>query len=130
MILGRELYQSPIGEKSLLAAGSLHISSGILKRIIASKRRNWTLPSWKSLSWHSISGIALVPLVVAHAGTHRWYPAYMSLSPAFIDYGFVVRALQKQPVLSYLGYASILVAGAYHWFAGTRKIMSRGAYLS
>lgn len=127
MLLGRELYQTRLGEKALLASGVAHVAASAAKRVLASHRQRWRLPSLHSLSsWHSVSGFALVPIVVLHTLKHRWWPAASDISPAFFNYGYVVRALQTRPWLSWLGYGSILLAGSYHWIAGLRKILSQG----
>lgn len=130
MIIGRELYQSGFGEKALIATALLHLSASASKRLLMMKRSHWKWPPFSSFSWHSIAGFILTPLLAIHSYKHRWYPSQLGISPAFIDYGYVVHGLHVQPAMSVLGYGSILLAGAYHWIAGLRKITSGGPFNS
>lgn len=122
MLLAREYYQTAAIEP-VLVWGSLiaHVSSNLVRRTILGGPS-----SLRRLSWHSITGYILVPLVAAHAWTHRILPAKRGISPSLLSYQYVSYSLFKYPITSWVAYGAITLASSYHAISGLRSIVSRG----
>jgi hypothetical protein len=75
----------------------------------------------------SLTGHALVPLVVIHFVTHRLYPAdpsppIFAVGPAQLDYEYVKTALHQWPIRSWALYAGLVGAISLHWVEGINII--------
>ncbi|KAL7007348.1 hypothetical protein EMMF5_003187 [Cystobasidiomycetes sp. EMM_F5] len=121
MILTREYYQTSAIEP-VLVWGSIivHIVSGSIRRAILLGPPK----SLRHLSWHSITGFLLMPLVAYHAWSHRLLPRKMAISPSLLSYQYVSYSLYKHPVTSWLGYTALTAAAIYHTAAGLRSIVA------
>ncbi|KZT74056.1 hypothetical protein DAEQUDRAFT_641930, partial [Daedalea quercina L-15889] len=122
MLLGREYYQTPSGEKYLVLLPLLvHPLSSLAKRVLAAR------PARRLTSALSVSGYAAAALACAHFLTHRVYPAdgappVLALSPAELDYEYVKYALQTWPARAWLGYVALTAAVAGHAAQGMRVV--------
>ncbi|CED84235.1 Domain of unknown function DUF1691 [Phaffia rhodozyma] len=118
LTLGRVYYQG--GPEPLIIYTSLtaHVVSSIILRAFYPK----TLPSPRSP--HSVSGFALVPLIITHLLTHRLIPSSTSnklinaLSPAELDLSFVTHTLTRYPISSSLAYIGLTFFGVWHSVGG------------
>ncbi|EIN07922.1 hypothetical protein PUNSTDRAFT_144410 [Punctularia strigosozonata HHB-11173 SS5] len=145
MLLGREYYQTPFGEKFLvLAPIALHVTASIARRLLyvpppqadpAPLTENPTFePAPKPArrirpltSLLSLTGHALVPLALIHFLTHRIYPAdpsppIFAVGPAQLDYEYVKTALHGWPVRTWALYTGLVGAVALHWVEGINII--------
>jgi hypothetical protein len=113
-----------------------HIASGLLLRI---HRRNTTLiryggselPTsdrfarkthvWPPISYASISGYVLTPLVLGHAFVNRILPWYYEGGSSGVGLGFVSHGFAKHPFLAWSGYAALVAVGSGHIVWGWAK---------
>ena len=120
LLLTREYYQTSLLEPALVF-GSLgvHLLSGAVRRLLLVGR-----PKWKALSWHSVAGFALVPIVGGHVYTHRLFPFRLGLSPSLLSYQYTSYILHNNPISSWVTYGLISVIMSYHGTSGLRRILS------
>ncbi|KAI0333157.1 hypothetical protein GY45DRAFT_1245449 [Cubamyces sp. BRFM 1775] len=122
MLLGREYYQTPFGEKYLvLAPLMVHPLSALLKRVLAPK------PARRLTSILSITGYTAAVAVALHYFTHRIAPAdpsspIFAVGPSELDYEYVKFALQEWPWRSWLGYVGLTACVAWHAVEGMTVI--------
>ncbi|KAH9890532.1 hypothetical protein C8Q73DRAFT_667400 [Cubamyces lactineus] len=122
MLLGREYYQTPFGEKYLvLAPLMVHPLSALLKRVLAPK------PARRLTSILSVTGYTVAAAVALHYFTHRIAPADPSppiyaVGPSELDYEYVKFALQEWPWRSWLGYIGLTGCVAWHAVEGMAVI--------
>ncbi|KAF5373099.1 hypothetical protein D9758_001494 [Tetrapyrgos nigripes] len=142
MILGREYYQTALGEPWLvLAPLAVHTLAGISRRAFLvfpkllkisgsetkqneSSRRTWS-PSLLSLSAYPL--IFLLPI---HFATHRALPMtpeppINALGPAELDFNFVAHGLKQWPIRSWLIYGALTVFGAIHAVEGSKVLLRK-----
>ncbi|KAI9437795.1 hypothetical protein BJY52DRAFT_577066 [Lactarius psammicola] len=128
MLLGREYYQTTLGERYLLFGPLLiHSSSAILKRLF-SPRTSRPLTSALSVTGYAIA-FCILPV---HFITHRLAPAdpappISSLSPSELDYEFVKAALSGWPLRSTVLYTILVLGVALHAADGVGVIWSTRA---
>ncbi|KAF5318003.1 hypothetical protein D9619_012273 [Psilocybe cf. subviscida] len=141
MLLGREYYQTALGEPLLVLFPIVtHSSAGILKRLLyllSSSPEEPTLfdmpkPSRFSLprsltSALSLTSQLLLLLLPIHYLTHRAHPTLDLVSidavgPSELDYEFVKTGLRTWPVRSWMIYSGLVGAGAVHVIEGMRVI--------
>ncbi|KAI1791507.1 hypothetical protein LXA43DRAFT_972989 [Ganoderma leucocontextum] len=114
MLLGREYYQTPFGEKYLvLAPLVVHPVSAILKRVLAPK------PARRMTSILSITGYSAALLVAVHFFVHRVAPSdpappIYTIGPSELDYEYVKYSLQEYPWRSLVAYIGLTAAVAWH----------------
>ncbi|KAI0823905.1 hypothetical protein BC628DRAFT_1324068 [Trametes gibbosa] len=114
MILGREYYQTSLGEKYLvLTPLVIHPLSGLLKRVVDHK------PARRLISTLSVTGYTTALLLAAHFFIHRVAPSdpappIYAISPSELDYEYVKFGLQEWPWRSWLGYVGLTAAVAWH----------------
>ncbi|TBU26083.1 hypothetical protein BD311DRAFT_779895 [Dichomitus squalens] len=114
MLLGREYYQTPWGEKYLvLAPLVIHPLSALLKRVLAPR------PARRLTSILSITGYTAAVAVALHFFAHRVAPSdpsppIFSVGPSELDYEYVKYALHEWPVRSFLGYIGLTAVVAWH----------------
>ncbi|KAF9484953.1 hypothetical protein BDN70DRAFT_871948 [Pholiota conissans] len=125
LLLGREYYQTALGEPLLLFAPlAVHALSGILKRILSLIPSSQPAPKQRPASSPlTLSAITLGLLLPTHVLTHRVFPALptppiLSVGPAELDFAFVQTALRTWPWRSGLMYAALAVAGVVHAVEG------------
>ncbi|KAL1695827.1 hypothetical protein GGG16DRAFT_44601 [Schizophyllum commune] len=126
MLLGREYYQTAMGEK-LLVLGPLaaHGLSAIGKRVLSPADR----PPRPVSSPLTISGIAAAAFLTIHYRTHRVLPTIeaapiLEVGPAELDYEFVKTGLARWPVLNSVLYAGLTAAVAMHVVDGVGILYS------
>ncbi|KAF9501079.1 hypothetical protein BDN71DRAFT_1479677 [Pleurotus eryngii] len=123
MILGREYYQTPFGEKYLvLGPIAVHALSGLFKRLL-SKKSPRPARSLLSMTGYSIM-ILFLPI---HFFTHRLHPTspldpIHSVGPAELDFEFVKLGLQKWPFVSWGLYVGLLLSIGLHLADGANII--------
>ncbi|KAH9914474.1 uncharacterized protein B0H18DRAFT_1045155 [Fomitopsis serialis] len=127
MLLGREYYQTPLGEKYLVLLPLLvHPLSSLSKRFLAPR------PARRPTSALSLTGYAAGLLVLGHFLTHRVHPAdaaapVLALSPAELDYEYVKYALHAWPWRAGLGYFALTAVVATHAAEGVRVLWNTWA---
>ncbi|KAL1746734.1 hypothetical protein HDZ31DRAFT_33601 [Schizophyllum fasciatum] len=126
MLLGREYYQTAMGEK-LLVLGPLaaHGLSAIAKRALSPADR----PPRPLSSPLTISGIAAAAFLTIHYQTHRVLPAVeaapiLAVGPAELDYEFVKTGLARWPALNGALYAGLTAAVVMHAVDGAGILYS------
>jgi len=126
MILGREYYQTSFGERFLFKLPfTIHVVSGIAKRLIALHRPPRPLKSLLSLSAY----VSLLFFFPIHWHTHRAYPAIPSppiyaVGPSELDYEFVKVGIQTWPWTSWFLYGGLALGVAWHMAEGLNIIYS------
>lgn len=134
LLLTRPYYQSPFLEPLLITIPlAIHISSGILLRV---HRRNAAIQRygsvsiplakhenqnharkfrfWPPMTFTSISGYFLTPLVLGHAFVNRLLPWLVEGSSSGVGLGFVSHGFAKHPVVAWIGYAALVSLAAGH----------------
>lgn len=138
LLLTRPYYQSPFLEPLLVTIPlAIHITSGALLRL---HRRNTairrygsaSLPSpvhtrpqnqarkfsfWPVMSYSSISGYILTPMVLGHVLVNRVLPWWFDGSSSGVGLGFVSHGFAKHPLIAWTGYGALigLAAGHFSW---------------
>ncbi|KAJ3763104.1 hypothetical protein EV360DRAFT_92051 [Lentinula raphanica] len=140
MLLGREYYQTNIGEPYLvLGPLAVHALSGIARRAIITYAKGNTskpltifqriyraLPS-TTLSLTAYTALLILPI---HFSLHRVLPMnpnppVHSLGPSELDYSFVQYGIQRWPVRTWAMYAVLVGAAITHAIEGTRVLIGR-----
>ncbi|KAI9059773.1 hypothetical protein FKP32DRAFT_1579266 [Trametes sanguinea] len=122
MLLGREYYQTPFGEKYLVLAPLIvHPVSATLKRALSPKT------SRRLTSILSLTGYTVAISVALHYFTHRVAPADPSppiyaVGPSELDYEYVKFALQEWPWRSWFAYIGLTACLAWHAAEGMAVI--------
>ncbi|KZT24016.1 hypothetical protein NEOLEDRAFT_1068343 [Neolentinus lepideus HHB14362 ss-1] len=121
MLLGREYYQAPIGEPSLLLAPlALHAAASTAKRLLSPRPvRLLTLTGYATL-------LVFAPI---HFITHRLNPSFAgapihAVGPAELDYEFVKVGLHAWPWRSALLYAGLVGCTVLHAAEGVNIILT------
>jgi hypothetical protein len=129
-LLGREYYQTPFGEKYVLAAPIvLHATAGIAKRLLARTKVQPGPPPRPATSLLTTTAYAaLVVFIPIHVLTHRTYPAdaaapIFSVGPAELDFEYVKFGLQTWPVRSWVLYAGLVGCVLLHAAEGVRVLI-------
>jgi hypothetical protein len=125
-LLGREYYQTALGEPLLLIAPiALHVGAGVAKRLLSGSPGKEPRPLTKILTWTGYTvGVFFLPI---HYITHRIYPTVKdhpidAIGPAELDYEFVKYGLQRWPARSWALYAGLVGCVALHGAAGLKII--------
>ncbi|KAJ4475626.1 hypothetical protein J3R30DRAFT_576205 [Lentinula aciculospora] len=140
MLLGREYYQTTLGETYLvLGPLAVHALSGIIRRTLI------IYPKVKSSSNSStilqrirralpattlcLTAYTVLLILPIHFGTHRLLPTtttppVLSLGPSELDYSFVQYGLQRWPVRTWAMYTVLVGATITHAVEGLRILMS------
>ncbi|KAF9239159.1 hypothetical protein BU15DRAFT_47094 [Melanogaster broomeanus] len=127
MLLGREYYQTVLGERYLLLAPlAIHVTSSVAKRLLSpSSSRPRKLTSTLSLTAYS----ALFIFVPIHFITHRLAPAdaappIFAVGPSELDYEFVKTGLAQFPWRSWALYTGLVASVLLHTVEGIQVIMT------
>lgn len=121
MLLGREYYQQALLEPLVVwGAMGVHLCASALRRCLRPSRT----------SWHALAGQALVPVVALHVCLNRLVPMasrapIAHLSPSELDMAHVGAGLQTFPILTWLFYTWLCVAGSVHMVGGLSKLRQR-----
>ncbi|KAH9948133.1 hypothetical protein B0H21DRAFT_690632 [Amylocystis lapponica] len=124
MLLGREYYQTSLGEKCLvLAPLVVHPLTALAKRALAPR---YARPVTSVLS---MTGFAAVLVVPFHYLTHRSFPTDPSppiyaIGPAELDFEYVKFALHAWPWRSWLVYVGLTACVAFHAVEGMNVILN------
>lgn len=137
LLLTRPYYQSALLEPLLITIPiTTHILAGLalrinrrnanLKRYGAghlpiSKRLEQRLKVWPAVSWSSMSGYILTPLVVGHAFVNRTLPWIYEGGSSDVGLGYVSHGFAKHPFLAWTGYAALVGVGVGHFVWGVAK---------
>ncbi|RPD59311.1 hypothetical protein L226DRAFT_488947 [Lentinus tigrinus ALCF2SS1-7] len=114
MLLGREYYQTPFGEKYLvLAPLVIHPISATMKRLLAPRVAR---PITSILS---VTGYSAAVVVALHFFTHRIAPSdpaapIYSVGPSELDYEYVKFALHEWPWRGFVSYIGLTAVVAWH----------------
>lgn len=143
LLLTRPYYQSPFLEPLLISIPlAIHITSGVLLRIHRrnaairrygsaslppptshTEHRNHSrqLRFWPVMSYSSISGYILTPLVLGHVFVNRILPWWIEGSSSGVGLGFVSHGFAKHPVVAWTGYSALIGIAAGHITWGWAK---------
>ena len=137
LLLTRPYYQSFPFEPLLITLPiATHILSGLALRIhrrnanlarygastlSVSSRLERRLKVWPTVSWSSISGFVLAPLVIGHAFTNRLLPWIYEGGSSGVGLGFVSHGFAKHPVVSWMGYVALVGVAAGHFVWGVAR---------
>ncbi|RFU25962.1 hypothetical protein B7463_g10371, partial [Scytalidium lignicola] len=140
LLLTRPFYQSPIFEPAVVILPiAAHVLSGLALRVRRrnqiltrygasnlpiSKRLEQHLKVWPPISWSSISGYMLMPLVLGHAYVNRFLPWYYEGGSSSVGLAFVSHSFAKHPAISYAGYVALIGIGAGHFVWGISRWMN------
>ncbi|KAJ3970825.1 hypothetical protein EV361DRAFT_992945 [Lentinula raphanica] len=151
MLLGREYYQTNIGEPYLvLGPLAVHALSGIARRALITYAKVNSLPApgqterntskpftifqriYRALPSTTLSLTAYTALLILpiHFSLHRVLPMtpnppVLSLGPSELDYSFVQYGIQRWPVRTWAMYAVLVGAAITHAIEGTRVLIGR-----
>jgi hypothetical protein len=141
LLLTRPFYQSRLAEPLLVAGPVLaHLGAGVALRILrarAARRRYGTAedsgsdeqdsdgevvrrrpphrPWWRPhVSTQSALGLALVPLLAAHAYANRGLPLYREGSSANVGLEFAAHGFARAPLVARAAYGALVAAFAWH----------------
>ncbi|KAL3418901.1 hypothetical protein PVAG01_09122 [Phlyctema vagabunda] len=139
LLLTRPYYQSfPFEHLLITLPLATHILSGIALRV---RRRNQNLARygashlpittrlqkrlsvWPAVSWTSMSGYMLAPLVAGHAFVNRVIPWWYEGGSSSVGLGFVSHGFAKHPFIAWTGYIGLVGVGVGHFVWGTAKWM-------
>ncbi|KAF8344076.1 uncharacterized protein EI90DRAFT_3149513 [Cantharellus anzutake] len=117
MLLGREYYQTPLGEPLLVwIPMGLHVCASMLKRALIGfpTRLNALQATSISLAWF------FIPI---HLSVHRFIPSspmppISELRPSQLDYEYVKTGIHVWPLTSWFLYAGLVVSMAIHALDG------------
>lgn len=123
IVLGREVYQTGVVEKGLLASVLVHVTSGALLQILRRVHRGLSGHSFKySFSWKlrfnpvRLSGWILTVLAACHVFKERWAPLRVDGDSSFVDLSYVGWAL-NQPgrwLVTGAGLVALVAVGVFH----------------
>ncbi|KAJ9621220.1 hypothetical protein H2203_007272 [Taxawa tesnikishii (nom. ined.)] len=133
LLLTRPYYQSwPLAEPFVVALPLLaHVGSGIALRLYRRKqslewsgaetRRDKRQVPWPKVSGTSKLGYVLTPLVLGHAFVNRVLPLWKEGGSSSINLSYVSHAFARHPAVSFVGFAALIAAGAWHTVWGWAK---------
>lgn len=132
LLLTRPYYQSPIAEPFIVALPLLaHVGSGValrlyrrhqnLKQYGAESKTDRRRIAWPKISGTSKLGYLLVPLAAGHVFVNRIIPLWVEGGSSSINLGYVAHGFAKHPVVSYMGFASLITVGVWHTVWGWAK---------
>lgn len=137
LLLTRPFYQSfPLEPLLVSLPIATHILAGLALRIHRrnanleyygasslpiSKRLEKRLKVWPAVSWTSLSGYILAPLVIGHAFVNRALPLIYEGGSSGVGLGFVSHGFARHPVVSWVGYMALLGVAAGHFVWGAAR---------
>ena len=95
---------------NLARYGAAHLS--------VAKRLERKLKVWPVVSWSSISGYVLTPLVLGHALANRTLPWVYEGGSSGVGLGYVAHGFAKHPFIAWTGYAALVGVGVGHFVWG------------
>lgn len=137
LLLTRPYYQSfPLEPLLVTLPIATHILSGLALRI---HRRNAIIARygassvsisdrlkrgvrvWPPVSWSSLSGYVLTPLVLAHAFVNRLLPYIYEGGSSSVGLGFVSHGFAKHPFVAWTGYTALISVATGHFVWGVAR---------
>jgi len=85
------------------------------------KRIEKKLKVWPVVSWSSISGYILTPLVLGHALANRTLPWVYEGGSSGVGLGYVSHGFAKHPFIAWTGYAALVGVGVGHFVWGIAR---------
>jgi len=76
---------------------------------------------WPPVSWSSMSGYILTPLVLSHAFTNRLVPYIYEGGSSSVGLGFVSHGFAKHPFLAWSSYTALIAVAAGHFVWGAAR---------
>ncbi|KAJ5035085.1 uncharacterized protein L3040_008346 [Drepanopeziza brunnea f. sp. 'multigermtubi'] len=130
LLLTRPYYQSfPLEQLLVTLPIATHVLSGLALRIhrrnanvarygashlSTSERFQQGLKVWPAVSWSSLTGYVLTPLVLGHSFVNRLLPWIYEGGSSSVGLGFVSHGFAKHPFVAWTGYSALVGAGAAH----------------
>ncbi|KAF8859849.1 hypothetical protein BDZ45DRAFT_589130 [Acephala macrosclerotiorum] len=137
LLLTRPYYQSfPLEPLLITLPIATHVLSGLALRIhrrnanlrrygavgvSVSDRFKRRLRVWPVVSWASLSGYVLTPLVVGHAFVNRLLPWIYEGGSSSVGLSFVSHGFAKHPFVAWTGYVTLIGVGAGHFAWGIAR---------
>jgi hypothetical protein len=137
LLLTRPYYQSfPLEPLLVTLPITTHILAGLALRIHRrnanlarygasnlpiSKRFDSRLKIWPAVSWSSLSGYVLAPIVLGHAFVNRILPWVYEGGSSGVGLGFVSHGFAKHPVVAWGGYTALIGIGVGHFVWGIAR---------
>lgn len=142
LLLTRPCYQSPLLEPLWITIPLIvHVGSGALLRLhrrnaairrygsasapptlkIESRNSTRSFSFWPVMSWASISGYMLTPLVLGHALVNRTLPWWIEGGSSGVGLQFVSHGFAKHPFVSWTGYSALVALAGGHITWGMAK---------
>ncbi|KIJ63340.1 hypothetical protein HYDPIDRAFT_134453 [Hydnomerulius pinastri MD-312] len=125
MLLGREYYQTALGERYLLLTPlAIHVASSVAKRLVSPPKQPRKLTSLLSITGYA----ALLVFIPIHFSTHRLAPTDASapifaVGPSELDYEFVKTGLAQFPWRSWALYTGLVASVLVHMVEGDNVIL-------
>lgn len=145
LLLTRPYYQSFPLESLLVGLPiAIHVTAGIALRLHkrnfnlqrygaislpVSTRLEKRLKVWPSISWISLTGYLMIPLIGSHALINRILPWLYEGGSSSVGLGYVAHIFAKHPFLAYFNYSAMigLVSGHFSWgFCRWNKLIIAG----
>jgi len=120
MLLGREYYQTPFGERYFLwTPFAIHVTSGIARRLFAPASKH-PRKLTSTLSLAAYTALIFLPI---HVFTHRLAPTdasppILAVGPAELDFEFVKTGLSRFPWRSWALYTGLVASVLVHAVEG------------
>lgn len=137
LLLSRPYYQSfPLELILVVLPIALHVTAGLglrihqrnvnLQRYGASllpikTRLKKKLKIWPHISWISISGYLLVPLILQHTLVNRILPLVYEGGNSGVGLGYVAHSFARHPILAAASYTMIISVAAGHFCWGIAR---------
>ncbi|KAG9237644.1 hypothetical protein BJ875DRAFT_394677 [Amylocarpus encephaloides] len=137
LLLTRPYYQSfPLEPLLITLPIATHILSGLALRIHrrnanldrygavnlpVRKRLEKRLKVWPAVSWNSLSGYVLAPLLLGHAFVNRLLPWIYEGGSSSVGLGFVSHGFAKHPLVAWTGYVALIGVSSAHFVWGVAK---------
>lgn len=132
LLLTRPYYQSPVAEPLIVAAPLLaHVGAGLALRLYrrhtdlqmygAESRADKRTIAWPKASGTSKLGFAFMPLLAGHVLVNRIVPLRVHGGSSAVGLGYVSHAFATHPVVSFFGFAALIIVGVAHSTWGMAK---------
>jgi len=132
LLLTRPYYQSlPFEPLLVTGAIGLHIASGLALRLFRRRQQVHRYGAenfaerrsirWPAVSWTSMTGYALAPLVIGHAFVNRAVPLMWEGGSANVGLEYVSHGFAKHPIISFVGFTALVTVGSWHFVSGWAK---------
>ncbi|KAG9243421.1 hypothetical protein BJ878DRAFT_423646 [Calycina marina] len=137
LLLTRPYYQSMLLEPVLITLPiTTHVLAGLALRIhrrnqnlrrygagelTSSKRFEDKVKVWPAVSWSSLNGYILTPMVLGHALVNRTLPWVYEGGSSGVGLGYVSHGFAKHPFIAWTGYAALIGVGVAHFIWGVAR---------